>query len=367
MCIRDRFGYIERNGQSNLAVPLGRFVVPTARVPNLACLNDIEIWRRRVARDSRGDNAPARARHAWHRLSDALFAVTLHPAEFSRWQQLLVSLGAIEQLQRQGTALRAGPVPRLRPEWFAAADDGSSELRLAFAMARQCLAGTRLGSRAPAAVRRHWLPLDAKNPSRFATSNDRLDLRPEVVMHGLRGEDDAIALVRRAMVEARQRGERGFPLRCRAGADASASDLAALVAGRVDLDRTLALARPLMALDTRADARGSLRRTPASQEYPDDAWLAIRLALFPWPDDERARVGAELRIVERLAAGDAGTAVELALRRLTLIGVTPTVRVACVSPPLARLWAAALAFPISLRTAELFLKRLGKDLERNAS
>ena len=37
-----RFGYIERNGQSNLAVPLGRFRVPERVSPALACLDDLD-------------------------------------------------------------------------------------------------------------------------------------------------------------------------------------------------------------------------------------------------------------------------------------------------------------------------------------
>ena len=37
-----RYAYIERNGQSNLAVPIGRFRVPDRILPSLSCIDDLE-------------------------------------------------------------------------------------------------------------------------------------------------------------------------------------------------------------------------------------------------------------------------------------------------------------------------------------
>ncbi len=69
-------------------------------------------------------------------------------------------------------------------------------------------------------------------------------------------------------------------------------------------------------------------------------------------------IGADPAILRRLESGDAAAAVELALRRLRAAGVHPTVRVASISPVTSRLWAAALAFPISKRAAMEFFRRL---------
>ena len=84
----------------------------------------------------------------------------------------------------------------------------------------------------------------------------------------------------------------------------------------------------------------------------------VRLALLPWPLPDGRRIGADPAIFRRLASGDASTAVELALRRLRAAGVSTAVRAAAVPPETARLWAGALAFPISRKTAEQFLHRL---------
>ena len=63
-------------------------------------------------------------------------------------------------------------------------------------------------------------------------------------------------------------------------------------------------------------------------------------------------------ILRRLASGDASTAVTLALRRLRAAGLRCSVRAAVATPPTARLWAAALAFPVHPHTTQRFARRL---------
>jgi len=361
-----RYGYVERNGQANLAVPLGRFRVPDRSLPMTACLDDLETWLarlRQVARPVREEEqrrVPVRLRLAERRLSDALFAVVQDPEQPARWQAVLLGLAAVEGIMVSGSGYKAGPVPRLRPEWVVAATDGSPEFRLALALALQARAFSRDTRQPIGAVRHHWLPLEK---GRFATtgtgSQTRLHAGPEVVMHGRRGIDDAIALVERRLIEAAQRGERRLPLVAAQRAHAHPADLAALLAGEIDLDRTLALARALMALDGHAWTEHPLPPDPpADQRQADDAWLVLRLALLPWPLKDGQRIGTDPAIFRRLASGDVATAVELALRRLRAAGICSAVRTATASPETARLWAAALAFPICRNTAEQFLVRL---------
>ena len=49
-----RYGYIERNGQSNLAVPLVRFEASEGHSESLACIDDLDTWLRRLRREARG-------------------------------------------------------------------------------------------------------------------------------------------------------------------------------------------------------------------------------------------------------------------------------------------------------------------------
>jgi len=343
-----RYGYIERNGQSNLAVPLGRFVVPERVASQLACLDDLDTWLSRLRRCSRDRDAPVRLSQAERRLADDLFAVIQHPDEPVRWQAVLLRMSAVEAIQVHGAGQKAGPIPRLRPEWAVAADDGSAEIRLALALALQV--GDARGGNNADSIRRHWLTLDK---GRYK------DARSDRVMQGRNGMEDAIAIVARRLIEAGQRGERRLPLEPGFGVAASRHDLARLLAGEVDLDRCLSLAQALMALDLYACARMPPRLQPASpHDWPDDAWLAIRLALMPWPLVDGRRVGCDPAILRRLETGNAAGAFVLAQRRLRAAGLACSVRAVVASSQQALLYAAALAFPISRDTATRFAQRL---------
>ena len=368
-----RYGYIERNGQSNLAVPLGRFESSEGNSELLACIDDLDAWLRRLRRESRARHAPSRLASAEKHLADALLAVTKHPATPIVWQHVLICLTEVERIMGKGSGFSAQPVPRLRPEWIKASDDGTPEFRLALAFALQAQS-FRSKQRTPIdPIRRHWLPLD-QNQRRFATTSTgstmRLDVRPEVVMHGRRGLDDAIALVERRLVETTQREGRHLPLKAAPRTAAGMANLANLISGLVDLDRTLTLARALMALDRKQWAEHPVfLDAPSSSDWPDDAWLAIRLCLLPWPLETpsgfKLDVGADPAIVRRLAAGDTASASRIALRRLSAAGVRCTIRMAAVSSETAQRWAAALAFPIGMGTAKQFLYRLDPSKKRS--
>lgn len=364
-----RYGYIERNGQSNLAVPLGRFNVADQTSEHMACIDDLDLWLRHLRREARDKNATARLRQVEKSLVDALFTVTAgHSQDPDCWQGVLSQLAEIEAIMRQGTGHETQPVPLLRPEWVVASNDGSPKFRLALAFALQ---EGRHGKPGFSAIRRHWLPLDREKPWRFATSGTGLDMHSDVVMHGRRGLDDAIALVQRRLVEASQHGGRHLPLNAARQASASIADLTALLTGGVDLDRTLALARALMALDHRAWAAWSKKYTmeqPHDSEWPDDPWLGIRLCTLPWPlrmeeSGFELNIGADPVLVRRLATGDATTAFVIASRRLRAAGVRCTIRSGAAPPETARLWAAALAFPITKTTAKRFLSHLDPSKE----
>jgi CRISPR-associated protein Csx17 len=363
-----RYGYQQRNNlATHFAVPLGRFRVPDHSQPTLVCLDDLDAWLPGLHRQARAKEAPARLAQAERRLADALYAVTQHPDEAARWQAVLLALAAVEGVQARGSGFAAGPVPKLQPRWVVAANDGGPELRLALSLALQ--QGGFEGEHRDwwNTTRRHWLPLDKRRPRQFARSGTgrqaRLQIGPEVVMQGRSGIDDAIALVERRLTEASQHGQRRVPLLHASRAAAPPGALAALLAGRVDLDRTVALARALMALDPWAWCKRPAPLTPAFDDrQPDDAWLVLRLALLPWPLKDRLggeiRIGTDPALFRRLASGDAATAVELGLRRLAAAGIRTAVRAATIPPEAARLWAAALAFPITQGTARAFLRRL---------
>lgn len=350
-----RFGYLERNGQSTFAVPLGRIDVRARALNRL--IDDLAPWLDRLQRFARDEHAPARLALAERRLSDAVFAVLTHDNAADRWQAVLSAAVAVEAVQVGGTAFKAGPIPPLAPQWVFAADDGSVEFRLARALGSAASSYDRAG-RAFDAVRHNWLPL--RKGARGFQEKDKLLLRDSSVVIG--GRDpitDLSALVERRLIDALRRGNRNLPLVAAAGCGAHPADLAQLIAGKVDLGRVSVLARAFMAVrwdrwrPNRSEAipRGS---------WPDEAWMALRLACLPWNLDDTRKIPVDETIVRRLIAGDGATAVDVALRRLRAAGLRPPLRCACADPATARLWVAALALPIDRPCAWA----LASDFER---
>ena len=140
-------------------------------------------------------------------------------------------------------------------------------------------------------------------------------------------------------------------------------DLAELIAGNVDLARISALARAFMAV--RWDRWQSIQSeaTPRGA-WPDEAWMALRLACLPWELDDNRTIPVDDAIVRRLIAGDGAAAVDIALRRLRAAGLRPPLQGACADPVTARLWAAALAFPISFTCARAMARHFESNSQK---
>jgi len=342
-----RYGYLERNGQAKIAVPLGRIDV-RAR-PRARLIDDLAPWLDRLQRLARHQNAPARLSLAEGALADAVFAALTHDDSPDRWQAVLLAAVAVEAIQVANTGFDAGPIPPLAPEWLAAADDGTPEWRLSRALGSASAAYTK-GGAPHDSVRHHWLPVE-RGARRYQKEERKLRRDPRVVMTGRDAVADLGALVERRLIEATQQGRRALPLVAARGCDAHPADLAQLIAGALDLARVSALARALMAVRWDRWRPPRLERVPRG-EWPDEAWMALRLAHLHWPLGDGRSIGTDESVVRRLVSGDGAAAVETALRRLRAAGMNPPLSGACADPATARLWAAALAFPISRPCAD---------------
>ena len=123
-------------------------------------------------------------------------------------------------------------------------------------------------------------------------------------MSGRDAVPDLAALVERRLIEAAQRGQRNLPLVAAPGCDAHPADLAELIAGNVDLARISALARAFMALRWDRWQSTQSEATPRGA-WPDEAWMALRLACLPWRLDDNRTIPADETIVRRLIAHSA--------------------------------------------------------------
>jgi CRISPR-associated protein Csx17 len=278
---------------------------------------------------------------------------------------VVLAAADIESLQIAGTGIEAGPIPRLNPEWVEALDDGTPGFRLAVALGLGAAGYTKEGQ-AIDPLRHHWLPLDS-SARRFVTQDRGLAKDARVVGTHRHGTDSCIAVVERRLVEAARRSDRLLPIAPATRAAARLEDLVALVTGQVDLDRCVKLARSVMAVDHRRWAASSIHlRLPSERTAPDPAWSAIRLALLPWALDADHKVPADPAIIRRLASGRAAEAVQLALRRLSAVGLRPAIRTAGTSRATAKLWAAALAFPVDRYAIGKLLKQMNPSATEQA-
>ena len=185
----------------------------------------------------------------------------------------------------------------------------------------------------------------------------RLVNDPRVVATGRDAVADCGAIVQRRLIDAEGASQRTLPLKSAWGCGARLSDLAQMIDGHVDLDRVLKLSRALMAMDWplwNDRYRDFLPKSPPSNkhEHPDEVWLALRLACLPWPVTDGLDIRAESGVVRRLISGDASAAVQIAIRRLQASGLRVPFQAAIADADTARLWAAALAFPISRFSAK---------------
>lgn len=361
-----RFVYLERNGQSNLAVSVGRFRVASRSHQEL--LDDVAPWIDRLVLNAK--NAPASLGVIARRAVEALFAVCRQEATATLWRDLFVTLGEAEVvLLRAGKSPARGPLPRLSKGWLAAVAEGTPEgriaLRLALALASQHRPLEREDASLVDSVRRHFLPLDDADGPRprfkLDAKSGRVQRDPEHVCFGRDLVTDAIALVERRSLWARSSNDKRepafrLPLEAVPGCEATLEEVGAWVRGEVTDQTVLELARPLLALDWREVAQRGSGLPAVLEGVPDPFQMLFRLAHLPFDllvhaADGRLETEIGVRLdpepLRRLAATDFDGALKVAIRRLEASGLRPVFRRGVATTDFTRRLAASLAFPIT--------------------
>lgn len=385
----ERYGYIERNGQSNLAVPLGRWKVGPRAHEDL--LSEIEGWVDRLRAAGRDKLAPASLASAARRCEAAMLACCRRDSAL-HWQALLIELAAAEQAIVRSPRFSRGrdlrPLPRLSGGWITAAgnleasESAARDLRLALSLASLHGAETRLRD----SIRHHFLPLDrAHRFPRFSGSSDAIERRPEVVATTRDLVRDAPRVLRRrASLRNRQASTRNLGLVTAAHwSTATLADVAAFIRAETDDARCLDLATACMALDWYALAREPTpprciaEAPPGLATDPGALYGLLRLAVpFSVVPESRRRIYDPLRgshetrvvpeldvsmdpaVLERLLAGDVRGATSLALARVRAAGLRPKLSFISASVDECRRVAASLIFPMGNRELHALVAHL---------
>lgn len=132
-----RLGFEARYGNMFITVPLGRFITPKRQHGDLIDDLDADGWLSRIRRLAREETAPSRAREAIRRLEDTLFDLTREGREREGVGAALAALGGVVSwlTTSREAQMKVAPPPRLSHEWVRRADDGTTEFRIASALA----------------------------------------------------------------------------------------------------------------------------------------------------------------------------------------------------------------------------------------
>lgn len=349
-----RYGYIERNGLSNLAIPLGRFDV-TPR-PNQDLLDEVVPWINQLGRIASDKKAPESLERVHRACNEAVFNCTQN-RQGHGFLPLLVAMAKAEdqfvQSPKFAAEKYARPIPSLNGPWLQAirGEADSCELRLAIAIASQH--GKLVAKEPTQSVRVHWLPLDG---SYFAKDESGLSIGPEQSSFGLDLQRALVALMHRRLL-AYQRGAGGdyIPLQVtNQDSGASANDIRAFIEHRVKDSRILAMARGLMAVSSSASQSLPAAKTEKKPLGGLALYGLLRLAMpvaSIWiPDQADTRVRCNPTAFYRLKNGNLGGAIQIATRQLTASGVRPRVNIGLGSSRLARRLAASMAFGVTSAT-----------------
>ncbi len=336
----ERFGFLERNGQSNLATALGRWHVEPR--PRQDLLDPFADWSRGLAKAARDRTAPASIRRLSRQVEARMMDCTKRPDEARTWCALLVAAGEVERQcvasPRFAAAQGLRPIPPLAAELLDAIDDGTCETRLAVALA-SVFGRAEVRDVAPD-LRSYWLPIE--NAYRFSSNAHGLVVGNRVVGTGGDLTEDLLRVLGRRVTELRQRNHRAsLGLMARGHRYASLDDVAAYVDGVVDERRIVALALPLMAV--RSFQLGE--RSPRSSR-PGAAYAVFRL-VAPFVASGSNDVVLEPRVLRALAQGDAIAASTYALARLRSLGHHPKLGRVVMDRARLRRVGASLLFPIS--------------------
>ncbi len=360
----ERYGYIERNGLSNLAVPLGRFqVCPRS---NQRLLDEAAPWIDRLRQIATDRLAPASMLQAYRSCEQAVF----NCAQFSRsrdFLDLLIAMGQAEDQFLQSpkfSADRAQPIGKLSPSWLSAIAEDTTDFRLGVALAAQhgpLDPSANSDRRRWSPIRSHWMPLDASG-FRFDKGERGINIGPEQSAARLDLQRAAIGIMHRRLL-AMNRGATTHPHSSmklvplqlyHPHLGANWEDVAAFLNYETNDARILAIARAVMAINF-AQLQPSEQSTSESATCDGTKSLfgVLRIALPTQIIQMRSgnvyEVRADATIFKRLLAGDVSGAFQLAFRRIANAGLRPKMSLAFGDASLGIRLASAMAFGLNSR------------------
>jgi len=201
----ERYAFLERRGQSYVALPAGRINVRYK--PELELLNDLDAVLRPASLFMRlFKNLPATFQSARQRIDEAVFACTQKPDPHS-FCEIVRAVGNLEKhiatRDRSKKPTLNTPLFGLSPLWIAQCDDGSVEGRIAGALASIRATG-KVGP-----IRSNLAGIDPSNPRRWSVG------RGECHWFGNSLHERLVGVLSRRLMDAERKSEERTPIEAR--------------------------------------------------------------------------------------------------------------------------------------------------------
>lgn len=378
-----RFGFQQRNGLSNFAIPLGMFHVTGSTSDSASLLAPLDRWLDRFRRAATGKTATARAGRALRQVESAIMQLCQRGNE-ADVQGLLIALGEAEAAVAISKSLREGnmgsglsPVPLLSKQWVLKANDNSPEFRLAASLAS--IYDNTVGP-----FRRHLEPIDLSS-KKFTKWDDNTN-DPSLVWGSSSLVKNMTQVFQRRLIDlmksGKEKGQSELRMPLKSSVPASLGDISKFINNELDDAKIEALLKGLILVDWSASSDQKNKLTTdewvslqgPDSPVPDAAYALLKLCHLPksfqYDDHKTFSIRLEPQISRRAIAHDLSAATKLAARRLRVSGLFPAVSEVYSSGNYAQRTVAALLFPISDKAASKLVKRVirqDKLLDQNAA
>ncbi len=309
----ERYAYLQRRGQSKVALPIGRIGV--GYKPALELLNELDGLLSRFRQFfNQFKTAPASFQAASRAIDEAIFECTLTctPSSFCN---VVRAMGRLEQLiairDRSKPPKLDRPLFGLSPRWVLNSDDGSCEVRLAAALASI----KRSGDIGP--LRSYMAGVDPASPWKWAEANGARH------WHGSNVAERLAGVMQRRMTDASRR-RAPFPPTDAALA-LSSKDVMPFLFGEYDGVRVEELLWGFSLIDWNKSEVLELRKRwdQPLNDYPlPRSWCVLKLLHLPGKIRGK-QVRLEPRIVQLIAAGRIRDACDVAVKRLYVSELHP--------------------------------------------
>lgn len=322
-----RYAFVQRNGLAYIAAPLGHFAV--GHKPNDRLIDEADAWLESFRRYAVGPNAPARAEQDLRRIHEAILAHS-RLGGAHRLLDVLCAMGTASYRLAEGKSGREEvnrPLYGLSEAWVTACDDGSTEFRIAAAVASIRDAGV-------GPIQCQLQPVTIGRMGRFvwSESDTGVTWKSNELVRNMQS-----TLIRRFLIAERS-GTHGHPLR--STVRVSLADVHRFLVGDVNDIRLQELVIAFSAVKS-FPSDWPPRSKGGRENLISRSYAMLKLLFDPRspservPDAEQQRqgtqepptiarsFGTERPILAQLRAGNIEGAVNLAARQLRILGLNP--------------------------------------------